>query len=54
MGFKSTFSILPNTAVHWENNHTTSGGAMFMMLATYRPNLKWSGRITAQSARIMF
>ena len=28
MGFKSTFSILPNTAVHWENNHATSGGAM--------------------------
>ena len=26
----STFSILPNTTVYWENNHATRGGAIFV------------------------
>ena len=33
MGLKSTFSILSNTTVYWENNHASLGGAMFKMLA---------------------
>ena len=28
MGLISTFSILPNTTVYWENNHATLGGAI--------------------------
>ena len=27
---RSTFSILPNTTVYWENNHTTRGGAIYV------------------------
>ena len=30
MGLQSTFSILPNTTVYWENNHATLGGAIFV------------------------
>ena len=30
MGLKSTFSILPNTTVYWENNHATLGGAIYV------------------------
>ena len=30
MGIKSTFSILPNTTVYWENNHATLGGAIYV------------------------
>ena len=30
MGLKSTFSILPNTTVYWENNHATRGGAIYV------------------------
>ena len=30
MGPKSTFSILPNTTVHWENNHAALGGAIYV------------------------
>ena len=29
MGLKCTFSILPHTTVHWENNHATLGGAIY-------------------------
>ena len=28
LAFNSTFSILPQTTVHWENNHANSGGAI--------------------------
>ena len=28
MGLRCTFFILPNTTVHWENNHATRGGAI--------------------------
>ena len=27
---RSTFSVLPNTTVYWENNHATCGGAIFV------------------------
>ena len=30
MGLISTFSILPNTTVYWENNHASLGGAIFV------------------------
>ena len=30
MELKSTFSILPNTTVYWENNHATFGGAIYV------------------------
>ena len=30
MGFRSTFSILPNTTVYWENNHANLGGAIYV------------------------
>ena len=30
MGLQSTFSILPNTTVYWENNHATLGGAIYV------------------------
>ena len=30
MGLKSTFSILPNASVYWENNHATFGGAIYV------------------------
>ena len=30
IGPKSTFSILPNTTVYWENNHATLGGAIYV------------------------
>ena len=30
MGLKGTFLILPNTTMYWENNHATSGGAIYV------------------------
>ena len=30
MGFRSTFFILPNTTVYWENNHANLGGAIYV------------------------
>ena len=30
MQLRSTFSILPNTTVYWENNHASLGGAIFV------------------------
>ena len=30
MGLNSTFSLLPNTTVYWENNHASLGGAIFV------------------------
>ena len=30
LGLKSTFSILPNTTVYWENNHAALGGAIYV------------------------
>ena len=30
MRLRSTFSILPNTTVYWENNHASLGGAIFV------------------------
>ena len=30
IGPKSTFSILPNTTVYWENNHASLGGAIYV------------------------
>ena len=47
LGLKSTLSILPNTAVYWENNHAHFGGAIYVadasplsyctLIATYIP-----------------
>ena len=34
MGLKSTFSILPNTSVYWENNHASLGGAIYVQDAS--------------------
>ena len=34
MGLKSTFSILPNTGVYWENNHASLGGAIYVQDAS--------------------
>ena len=31
LGLQSTFSILPNTILYWENNHATLGGAIYVM-----------------------
>ena len=31
MGLISTFSILPNTTVYWENNHASVGGAIYVI-----------------------
>ena len=33
LGISSTFSILPRTTVHWENNHANLGGAIYVMNA---------------------
>ena len=30
LALNSTFSILPHTTVHWENNHATLGGAIYV------------------------
>ena len=30
LGIRSTFSIFPHTTVHWENNHATLGGAIYV------------------------
>ena len=30
LGFRSTFFILPNTTVYWENNHASLGGAIYV------------------------
>ena len=30
LGLKSTFSILPNTTMYWENNHAALGGAIYV------------------------
>ena len=30
MGLNSTFSLLPNTIVNWENNHASLGGAIYV------------------------
>ena len=34
MGLKSTFSILPNTSVYWENNHASLGEAIYVQDAS--------------------
>ena len=31
MGLKTTFSIIPNTTMFWENNHATYGGAIYVV-----------------------
>ena len=35
MGLKSSFLILPNATVHWENNHATLGGAIYVLDASH-------------------
>ena len=34
MGLNSTFFILPNATVYWENNHATLGGAIYVIDAS--------------------
>ena len=34
IGFKSIFSILPNTTIYWKNNHATLGGAIHILDAS--------------------
>ena len=34
MGLKSTFSIVPNASVYWENNHASLGGAVYVQDAS--------------------
>ena len=49
IGFKSTFSILPNTTVYWENNHASLGGAIYVydnIPISYCP--RYSRRVTSQ------
>ena len=33
LGIASNFSVLPHTTVHWENNHATLGGAIYVLNA---------------------
>ena len=51
LGFRSTFSILPNTSVYWENNHASLGGAIYVydnIPTRYCPNSRrYSTRITS-------
>ena len=45
MGFKSIFSILPNTSVYWENNHASLGGAIYVydnIPISYCPSTRYS------------
>ena len=45
LGFKSTFSILPNTSVYWENNHASLGGAIYVydnIPIRYCPSTRYS------------
>ena len=35
MGLNSSFFILPNATVHWENNHATFGGAIYVFDASH-------------------
>ena len=34
IGLQSTFSVLPNTTVYWENNHARLGGAIYVIDAS--------------------
>ena len=52
MGFRSTFSILPNTTVYWENNHASLGGAIYVydnIPISYCPSTRYSRRVTSES-----
>ena len=59
LGLKSTFSILPNTTVYWENNHATFGGAIYIidssrlsyctLLATYVPKAECFFQLPGQN-----
>ena len=45
LGFRSTFSILPNTSVYWENNHASLGGAIYVydnIPIRYCPSTRYS------------
>ena len=49
LGFRSTFSILPNTTVYWENNHANLGGAIYVydnIPTNYCPITRYSRRVT--------
>ena len=51
LGFRSTFSILPNTSVYWENNHANLGGAIYVydnIPIRYCPSTRYSRRVTSE------
>ena len=51
LGFRSTFSILPNTSVYWENNHANLGGAIYVydnVPIRYCPSTRYSRRVTSE------
>ena len=51
MGFRSTFFILPNTTVYWENNHANLGGAIYVydnIPIRYCTNIRHSRRVTSE------
>ena len=51
MGFRSTFFILPNTSVYWENNHANLGGAIYVydnIPIRYCPNIGHSRSVTSE------
>ena len=59
LGLQSTFSILPNTTVYWENNHASFGGAIYVIdssrlsyctsLATYVPKAECFFQLPGQN-----
>ena len=52
LGFRSTFSILPNTTVYWENNHVNFGGAIYVYdnnPIRYCDSTRYSRRVTSES-----
>ena len=52
LGFRSTFSILPNTTVYWENNHANLGGAIYVYdnnPIRHCDSTRYSRRVTSES-----
>jgi len=62
MGLKSTFSILSNTTMYWENNHASLGGAIYVTdvspasyctsLGSYRPKQECFFQLPGQNLSI--
>ena len=64
LDIRSTFSILPHTTVHWENNHATLGGAIYIsdvnpliyctQVATFIQREECFFQLTGQSYEVTF